>query len=147
VADRRAARIGGERLMFGSQKSRRIGELTARVERLVEQRDAEKAHRIAAVTSMSTVAGHADLDARRYTAVLSRYQQRLARLAYAVVRLRRELIAAEDSRAAAERRCAALQARLDSALGLNKPGIALGASWQDRREDKPRTHSTTKGNQ
>jgi hypothetical protein len=119
-------------------KNRRIAELEARVDRLVDQRDTERAQRITAVSSMSTVAGHADLDARRYTAAQSRYQRRLARLAYAVVGLRREL-------AAADRRCRALQARLDMAVGLDDPGITLGAGWQKRREDKPRTHSTTQG--
>lgn len=124
--------------------SRRITRLNRRLEAVTEERDEARRDARAALSSMTTIAGHADLDHRRYAGVLSRYQQRLARLAYAVVRLRRELTTAEDNLAAAERRARALQARLDMALGLDEPGIALGSGWQQRREDKPRTHSTTK---
>lgn len=179
--------------MFGSQKTLRIAELTARVERLIEQRDSARKQSRAAINSMSTIAGHADFDSRCYSAALSRYQQRMARLAYAVVRLRRELAAAQvrlaqygdrrtvsdvlvehdvhrkalaDAlgeqkyhlnwdqliaevdrlRSAAEawmadhttekQRADRLQARLDQAVGLDSPDIALGAGWQTRRQDK-----------
>ncbi|MFG2763118.1 hypothetical protein [Streptomyces rubiginosohelvolus] len=41
--------------------------------------------------------------------------------------------------AAAERRAARLQAAYDNAGGLDNPTLDLGAHWQTRREDKPRT--------
>ncbi|MET9707871.1 hypothetical protein [Streptomyces griseus] len=39
---------------------------------------------------------------------------------------------------AAERRAARLQAQYDHAVGLDSPSLDLGATWQSRREDKPR---------
>ncbi|WP_069743065.1 hypothetical protein [Streptomyces sp. EN23] len=41
--------------------------------------------------------------------------------------------------AAAERRVARLQAAYDNAVGLDNPTLDLGAHWQTRRADKPRT--------
>ncbi|NUS76740.1 MAG: hypothetical protein HOV70_11140 [Streptomyces sp.] len=40
---------------------------------------------------------------------------------------------------AAERRAARLQAQYDHAVGLDNPSLDLGAHWQTRRTDKPRT--------
>ncbi|MFJ6319675.1 hypothetical protein ACIQJW_26695 [Streptomyces californicus] len=41
--------------------------------------------------------------------------------------------------AAAERQVARLQAQYDNAVGLDAPALDHGATWQSRREDKPRT--------
>lgn len=49
-----------------------------------------------------------------------------------VARLRTEV-------AAAERRAARVQAQYDNAVGLDNPTLDLGAHWQNRRSDKPRT--------
>ncbi|WP_225825661.1 hypothetical protein [Streptomyces naphthomycinicus] len=57
--------------------------------------------------------------------------RRLTRALRACARYRKAL-------AAEQRRADQLQRRLDDDLGLNTPAIAVGETWQDRREQKMR---------
>ncbi|MFY0511833.1 hypothetical protein ACOMD4_15825 [Streptomyces anulatus] len=113
--------------------------LAADYERVLEQRnDARRAAR-AHLTTTRTAAGQftaADDTLTRVRLARIRdaitYQQRIVRLTRAVINLR-------AAYAAAERRAARVQAAYDNAVGLNNPSLDLGAHWQTRRSDKPRT--------
>ncbi|WP_371624085.1 hypothetical protein OG245_15345 [Streptomyces sp. NBC_01116] len=123
--------------MFVSR--RKYNALAADYERIREQRDeAQRAVR-AMQTATRTAAGQftaADDTLNRVRlarlADAIRYTGRIARLVRIVARLRGEV-------GAAERRAYRLQAAYDSAVGLDDPLLDLGAHWQTRRSDKPRT--------
>lgn len=122
--------------MFVSR--RKYNALAADYERVLEQRDDARRGERTALTAIRTAAGQFTAADDTLTRVrLARLrdavacQQRISRLARAVVRLRVAL-------AAAERRAARVQAAYDNAVGLDNPSLAHGASWQTRRSDKPR---------
>lgn len=80
---------------------------------------------------------------RRYLADLARLERGWQLLLEGAADTRRAALAEADSRYTAEKaRADRLQQRLDQALGLDTAAIALGATWQDRRQkhmylDKP----------
>ncbi|MEU0978504.1 hypothetical protein ABZ488_04740 [Streptomyces griseus] len=124
--------------MLGTRRYRqRIADLTARIETLVEQRDAAEENAAdylgaAKRTAERNVHLSEQLEAARRLAPLRdalTYTGRIARLAHAVARLRQAL-------AAETRRADQLQARLDDACGITKPAVDAGAMWQHRRSDR-----------
>ncbi|MET9704888.1 hypothetical protein [Streptomyces griseus] len=122
--------------MFVSR--RKYDDLAADYERIREQRDEAQRNVRAMQTATRTAAGQftaADDELLRVRlAKLAdeiRFARRIARLVRIVARLRADLDAAE-------RRAARLQAQYDHAVGLDNPTLDLGATWQSRREDKPR---------
>lgn len=126
--------------MFGTRRYRqRIADLQARVEDLVEQRDAaekDAADYLGAAkrTAARNVHLSKQLEAARPPAPLRdalTYTGRIARLARTVARLRQAL-------AAETRRADRLQDRLDDACGITTPAVDAGAMWQHRRSDRPK---------
>ncbi|MFD3641006.1 TCP-1/cpn60 chaperonin family protein [Streptomyces griseus] len=124
--------------MFGTRRLRqRITDLTALVERLVDERDTARqdaADYLGAAkrTAERNVHLSERLEAARRPAPLRdalTYTGRIARLAHAVARLRQAL-------ATETRRADQLQARLDDACGITKPAVDAGAMWQHRRSDR-----------
>lgn len=118
---------------------RKYNALAADYERIREQRDDAQRTVRAMQTATRTAAGQftaADDTLTRVRLARIRdavtYRQRIARLTRAVVTLR-------AAYAAAERRAARAQAAYDHAVGLDNPTLDLGAHWQTRRADKPRT--------
>lgn len=118
---------------------RKYEQLLADYERIREQRDEAQRNVRAMQTATRTAAGQftaADDELlRTRLAKLAdeiRFARRIARLVQIVARLRTEV-------AAAERRAARVQAAYDNAVGLDNPALDLGAHWQTRRADKPRT--------
>ncbi|MFF5891209.1 hypothetical protein ACFY72_20860 [Streptomyces globisporus] len=123
--------------MFVSR--RKYEQLLADYERIREQRDEAQRNVRAMQTATRTAAGQftaADDTLNRVRlarlADAIRYTGRITRLVRIVARLRTEV-------AAAERRAARVQAQYDNAVGLDDPTLDLGAHWQTRRSDKPRT--------
>ncbi|MEU2143584.1 hypothetical protein ABZ741_04635 [Streptomyces globisporus] len=123
--------------MFVSR--RKYDALAADYERIREQRDEAQRTVRAMQTATRTAAGQftaADDTLNRVRlarlADAIRYTGRITRLVRIVARLRTEV-------AAAERRAARVQAQYDNAVGLDDPTLDLGAHWQTRRSDKPRT--------
>lgn len=92
---------------------RRIADLEARVERLVEQRDEARENAAAGMGASK-------------------------RTCQRNVHLTDELAAARAALTAQTRRADQLQQRLDDAVGINHPDVDSGALWQQRREDKPK---------
>ncbi|PJN31335.1 hypothetical protein CG717_16350 [Streptomyces sp. CB02613] len=118
---------------------RKYEQLLADYERIREQRDEAQRNVRAMQTATRTAAGQftaADDELLRVRlAKLAdeiRFARRIVRLVRIVARLRGEV-------AAAERRTARVQAAYDNAVGLDNPTLDLGAHWQTRRADKPRT--------
>ncbi|WP_318196877.1 hypothetical protein [Streptomyces sp. MCL20-2] len=118
---------------------RKYNALAADYERIREQRDEAQRNVRAMQTATRTAAGQftaADDTLNRVRlarlADAIRYTGRITRLVRIVARLRTEV-------AAAERRAARVQAQYDNAVGLDNPTLDLGAHWQNRRSDKPRT--------
>ncbi|MFF2228275.1 hypothetical protein ACFVV7_33715 [Streptomyces globisporus] len=118
---------------------RKYNALAADYERIREQRDEAQRTVRAMQTATRTAAGQftaADDTLNRVRlarlADAIRYTRRIARLVRIVARLRGEV-------AAADRRAARVQAAYDNAVGLDNPSLDHGATWQSRREDKPRT--------
>ncbi|MEV8396328.1 hypothetical protein [Streptomyces niveus] len=99
--------------MFRTRNRRRIDELEARVEQLVEQRDEARAD---ATTH---------LYAAKRTAAYS-------------TRVSREIYEVRNELAKERRRADHLQQRLDDAVGISHPDVDSGALWQQRRTDKPK---------
>lgn len=91
----------------------RLAAMRARIEQLTEQRDEARQDAAAHLGAAKRTAG--------YSTTVSR-----------------EIYAARNALAAANRRADRLQQRLDSALGLDSPAIADGALWQQHRTDKPK---------
>lgn len=98
--------------MFGTRKRRRIAELEARVERLVDQ------------------LAEAREDAAAGMGASKRTCQRN-------VHLSNQLDAVRAQLTAQTRRTEQLQQRLDDGVGINTPDVDSGALRQQRRTDKP----------
>ncbi|MEU6615347.1 hypothetical protein [Streptomyces parvus] len=118
---------------------RKYNALAADYQRVLEQRDEAQRNVRAMQTATRTAAGQFttadDALLRVRLARLAdeiRFTTRITRLVHTVARLRTEV-------AAAERRTARVQAAYDNAVGLDNPTLDLGAHWQTRRSDKPRT--------
>lgn len=121
--------------MWG-QKAREIKRQKARGDRLVahleEARDALQTERNAK-RIIARNYHEADCAVGREGAKTKGLQVRHDRALRIIAKLRGE-------RDAQDRRIAALQQRLDDALGLNSDAVAMGSSWQDRRADKRATY-------
>ena len=148
--------------LFGRRERREIRELNAYVDRLRAQRDKARAERdTAKYNRRQAVRQFADADAtnRRLMGRNLELGRRLGQLAesdpeYAaqlerrVARLLKVIARFYAGGHTEKRRADRLQARLDQALGLETAGVALGASWQGRRQkhmqfDKPTVEETT----
>ncbi|MFF8656769.1 hypothetical protein [Streptomyces huasconensis] len=119
-------------------KTRRIAELEARVQQLVEERDAAKATAALNLAAAVRTAGRNTVlterneqlaaTERRHDADMEVQADRIERLLRGCIRYRAAL-------ATAARDTARLQSRLDDALGLTSPAVEAGADWQKRRKD------------
>lgn len=74
---------------------------------------------------------------RRLSAYAEADPEYAAQLERRVDRLQKVIARLYAGRSAEQARADHLQQRLDEALGLDTPAIALGVGWQERREDKP----------
>ncbi|SCK20373.1 hypothetical protein YUYDRAFT_02125 [Streptomyces sp. ScaeMP-e48] len=125
--------------MFGRRNRQQLADLRARVESLVEQRDAACKDAAAFLSAAKRTAARNvhlsdQLEAVKTPGLLRdaiTYTGRIARLAHAVARLRQAL-------AAETRRADRLQARLDDTWGISSPAVDAGARWQQTRTDKNR---------
>ncbi|MDJ0460641.1 hypothetical protein [Streptomyces sp. H27-C3] len=125
--------------MFGA-KTRHIADLESRVQQLADERDdartAAAAH-LGAATRTAERATHLserlELSRDSVATTAADVAHAKSRLAWAL----RTCACYRVQNAALARQVAHLQARLDAAVGLDAPNIALGASWQTRRTDKP----------
>lgn len=126
--------------LFGRRERREIRELNAYVDRLRAQRDkAVKGEETAVFNRRQISEQYAALD-EKYIAVCIVNNCLTEDLTAAAARI---------AEAAVEKaRADQLQQRLDQALGLDDAAVALGASWQGRRQkhmqfDKPTVEETT----
>ncbi|MFJ9037418.1 hypothetical protein ACIRF8_12625 [Streptomyces sp. NPDC102406] len=126
--------------MWG-RKQQRIAELVARVEQLVEERDAARADAAALRGTAVRVAGRNTQLTEQNQRLTVAHAQHDADIDATLARVDRALRGCARYRAALAteaRRADQLQARLDDALGLNTPGVERGQLWQTSRQDKPR---------
>lgn len=121
--------------MIWGRKNRRIAELVARVEQLVEQRDEARRDAAAVRGAAVRVAGRNTHLTERNERLTEAEQQHDADLDAMAARLDRALRACARYRVEQTHRANLLQARLDDALDLNSPRVADGRHWQATRED------------
>lgn len=117
--------------MFGS-KNRRIADLQARVQQLIEERDEAREDAADFKSAAVRTAGRNTVLAKAeaaHDADLDHMADRIDRVLRACARYR-------AAHAAERRRADRLQHRLDDALGLNHPAITDGRNWQHTRQDK-----------